>query len=138
MQLSLNSLNICAGLKILGNVEHCGASVSKQCTVALNCYIAKTLITNKVSDHSTQAMHGIYLKQGCMQFNPLAWGECELAPMSQQRMKLQSDIGHFLSICGTCLNKNRFVPPNCLNDECARAQKCTCNCNAIAKCGEAG
>ena len=37
-----------------------------------------------------------------------------------QRMKLQSDIGHFPSICGTCLNKNRFVPPNCPDDKCAR------------------
>jgi len=26
-----------------GNVEHCGASVSKQSTVALNCYVPKAL-----------------------------------------------------------------------------------------------
>ena len=37
-------------------------------------------------------------------------------------MKLQSDIGHFPSICGTCPNKNRYVLPNCPNDECARAR----------------
>ena len=28
-----------------------------------------------------------------------------------QRMKLQSDIGHFSSICGTCPNKNLYVLP---------------------------
>ena len=39
-----------------------------------------------------------------------------------QWMKLQSDIGHFLTICGTCLNKNRYVLPNCPNEQkqCAR------------------
>ena len=41
-------------------VEHCEASVSKQCTVALNCYVAiKGFYTSEVSNHSTQAMHGI-------------------------------------------------------------------------------
>ena len=42
-----------------GNVEHCGASVSKQCTVALNCYVAKTLpVKYQITAHM-QAMHGI-------------------------------------------------------------------------------
>ena len=40
--------------------------VSKQCTVTQNCYVAKILITSEVSDHSTQAMHDINLKQGCL------------------------------------------------------------------------
>ena len=52
-----------------------------------------------------------------------------------QRMKLKSDIGHFPSICGTCLNKNGYVPPNCPNDKCARARTHTRNCNTIAKPG---
>ena len=50
-------------------------------------------------------------------------------------MKLQSDIGHFPSVCGTCLNKNRFVPPNCPDDKCARPRTRTRNCNVIAKPG---
>ena len=41
-------------------------------------------------------------------------------PTAVQRMKLQSDIGHFPSICGTCPNKNRYVPPNCPDGKCAR------------------
>ena len=44
-----------------------------------------------------------------------------------QWMKLQSDIGHFPSICGTRPNKNRYVLPNCLNDKCGRAQTYTRN-----------
>ena len=28
--------------------------------MALNCWVAKVLRTSEVSDHSTQAMHGIY------------------------------------------------------------------------------
>ena len=52
-------------------------------------------------------------------------------------MKLQSDIGHFPSICGTCPNKNRYVPPNCPDGKCARPRTGarTRNCNAIAKPG---
>jgi len=41
---------------------------------------------------------------------------------ASRRMKLQSEIGHFPSICGTCPNKNRYVLPNCLNDKCAHAR----------------
>ena len=51
-----------------------------------------------------------------------------------QRMKLQSDIGHFPSICGTCPNKNRYVLPNCPNDECARARTRTRNRSAKPGC----
>ena len=31
-----------------------------------NCYVAKALITSEVLDHSTQPMHDINLKQGCL------------------------------------------------------------------------
>jgi len=34
----------------------------------------------------------------------------------RQWMKLQSNIGHFPAICGTCSNKNRYVLPNCPNE----------------------
>ena len=36
-------------------------SVSKQCTVGLKCYVAKALPCSEVSNHSTQAIHGILL-----------------------------------------------------------------------------
>jgi len=36
-------------------------NVSKQCTVGLKCYVAKTLPCSEVSNHRTQAMHGILL-----------------------------------------------------------------------------
>ena len=41
-----------------------------------------------------------------------------------------SDIEHFPRICGTCPNKNRYVLPSCLNDECA----CTRNRSAKPGC----
>ena len=49
-------------------------------------------------------------------------------------MKIKSDIGHFPSSCGTCPNKNRYVLPNCLNDECARARTRTRNRSAKPGC----
>ena len=39
----VNKLNIIIWCCSLNNVEHCVASVSKQWTVALNCYVAKAL-----------------------------------------------------------------------------------------------
>ena len=50
-------------------------------------------------------------------------------------MKLQSDIGHFPSICGTCLNKNQYVLPNCLNNECACVRTHMRNRNAMHSLG---
>ena len=42
-----------------------------------------------------------------------------------QGMILQSDIGHFPSICGTCPNKKWYVLPSCPNDECAHTHVIT-------------
>ena len=37
----------------LGNVEHCRGSVSKQCTMALNCYVAKALpVKYQITGHT--------------------------------------------------------------------------------------
>ena len=42
-----------------GNVEHCGASVSKQCTTALHdCYVAKALLV-KYQITARPFMHGM-------------------------------------------------------------------------------
>ena len=44
--------------KILGDAEHCLASVSEQCPAALNCYVAKALaVKYRITAHRT--MHGI-------------------------------------------------------------------------------
>ena len=43
-------------------VEHCGGSVSKQCTVALNCYqLAKALTVKYQTSAYTQAMYGMHI-----------------------------------------------------------------------------
>ena len=47
------------------NVEHCGASVSKQCTTALTAtYVAKALPVNYQITAHRPFMHGMWLKQG--------------------------------------------------------------------------
>ena len=61
----------------------------------------------------------------CRCFMSKSYGKQKLRA-AIQRMKLQSDIGHFPSICGTCPNKNRYVLPNCPNDECAHACERAC------------
>ena len=52
-QTALDSVSI----KVMVNIEHCGARVSKQYIVVLNCYIAKVYVLLKCEVTAHQLWH---------------------------------------------------------------------------------